>query len=672
MERLPQEILTVIAEYVEHEYVYTIVDLACTCKHLYYRLAPLLFRTLRFSAHDFTQLAEDVHQTRQILQRVDGYGHVRRLIIDDKARRSRKHDEARFGSQEQTRQPLWHRPKMSLVEFSSHFDDILEGCMRELHTKRNDTMSLEAVYETNHSWEPLTDLLKQVTSLECLFFDCRHQLPPCLLQCLRQNQHQCRLYINRFILRSLDVHGTDDYEYTLASSPCLYGLSISCVVLDITLPSPWYDDEALECIVGGLAPNLKRLCMARTLGRPTAVRSDPTVPWAGFAQRTFESKGTKLRGALKNFSLSNWPILRKEELAKWQSITDCSALTTLRMDVGCFAIASPEHLAARCSFPSLEELDIDLGPARNNRRYHPNCVDAINSFMVHLPALSNLRLTGWHPRISVAKILDKNGSRLRHLSLTSFNGRTLSLENLHQLVETCQVLETLTIQIKRSRGSYEEYTYYQTLGLLPRLRHLNLELETSKSLRDDHTSEEDLQPSSDPSFSEFDERLSSVKIMPGRFARNGHVRDNFINSTLDKKLAYDIYKAICSSRDKEGDNRFVPLASMKVSVTGAFQLGQHQHYKTPRSISGVVNYLSRPCYVKRVIGSDGNAMVVVEQEPSPEVLKTDPGRENLRLDPQIDAVYERVWPAKSSHWWENWHSFPLAKSVDEEIDWKSR
>lgn len=54
LESLPQEILLLILEYIDQEDSHTVVDLACVCKPLYYRLMPFLFRTLRFSAHDIS------------------------------------------------------------------------------------------------------------------------------------------------------------------------------------------------------------------------------------------------------------------------------------------------------------------------------------------------------------------------------------------------------------------------------------------------------------------------------------------------------------------------------------------------------------------------------------------------------------------------------------------
>lgn len=367
----------------------------------------------------------------------------------------------------------------------------------------------------------------------------------------------------------------------------------------------------------------------------------------------------------------NWGWLRPFELEKWEILTDFSALTTLKIDYQSITSVS-EKLATRCYFPSLESLDIELGHAYDTGRYFPRRINQVESFMLNLPALSTLKMTGWHSRISIDTILERHGPRLRRLSIMSFDGQTLSLENLRQLVETCQVLEALTIQIKRSRGSYEEYICYQTIGLLSKLRHLDLRLDTCRSLRHDRRTQQGFEPSCNPSFSEFDEKISSVQITQDCFARNGHVRDAFINGTLDKELAYNIYHAVCSLRYQTEDNHFVPLSSVKVGVTGAFHFQQHPNYITPPWISGVFDYLGRACYVKRIFGSDGNVKIMVEQEPSPEIPKTSLGREILELDQQIDAVYKRVWPSKGPNWWNKWHSFPLAKSVDEEIDWKSR
>ena len=32
-------------------------------------------------------------------------------------------------------------------------------------------------------------------------------------------------------------------------------------------------------------------------------------------------------------------------------------------------------------------------------------------------------------------------------------------------------------------------------------------------------------------------------------------------------------------------------------------------------------------------------------------------------------IYHRVWPAKNENWRDDWHSFPLAFSAEDEIDW---
>lgn len=191
---------------------------------------------------------------------------------------------------------------MSSFQYSNHLDDILANCLEELDKRGDDIMSLEAVYETNDPWKPLADFVRQIPSLSDLLYDCLHQLPPCLLRCLHQSQPQCRLYINQFKLHSMDAHGTYDHEYSLASSPCLYGLTI----LDLpSFPGGWYEEQALECIVGGLAPNVKRLHIIRDSSRYMERRPGPIIPWTGFSQKTFESKERNSRGALECVSSMN-------------------------------------------------------------------------------------------------------------------------------------------------------------------------------------------------------------------------------------------------------------------------------------------------------------------------------------------------------------------------------
>jgi hypothetical protein len=35
-------------------------------------------------------------------------------------------------------------------------------------------------------------------------------------------------------------------------------------------------------------------------------------------------------------------------------------------------------------------------------------------------------------------------------------------------------------------------------------------------------------------------------------------------------------------------------------------------------------------------------------------------------------IYQRLWPPKNEHWFDDWHSFPLALSAENEIDWSKR
>jgi hypothetical protein len=50
---------------------------------------------------------------------------------------------------------------------------------------------------------------------------------------------------------------------------------------------------------------------------------------------------------------------------------------------------------------------------------------------------------------------------------------------------------------------------------------------------------------------------------------------------------------------------------------------------------------------------------------------------NLELDNKVIPsnlpfalqIYQRVWPPKNEHWFNDWHSFPLALSAEDEIYW---
>lgn len=680
LEKLPREIIQLVGEYLEVADAQSVTDLARASKYSYTCIAPLLFRTLKFSVHDSRQLAEDVQKYSQILQRLDGYRHVRRLIIDsgDKKISTEKTPEPQQQKKEQPekqQQQQWHRPRLSITEYSGHDDEILEGMLDGAWRshKYKDQLSLEAVYETNDAWSPLADFIGRLTALDAIFYDSRSQFPPCLLESLHQHQPQSRLYINLFRLRSLNAEGTDDYEFSLLSSPCLYGITVRSEGLGLydSNKGPIYDTEALRCLVAGLAPNLKRLHVIRDRHTATARHHRPRHPWKGFIRGRHGLESQESRGSLEYLRIWSLPGLSKNDVEIWNKITDFSALQILRFDRG-LDTSALEYLATQCHFPSLTRLEMDYRRRTDALEGDAQYLAASDSFLLSLPALSVLKLSGWQPAMATDSVLAKHGPRLRQLSLLSHHGETLSLPELYQMAESCQVLEELTIQIKRSRGDVQEVAKYKALGHLPRLQYLHLKLDASdytllaEREEDGDDGIESIGTPDDPSFNEFDQQYCQTKFHNSRYPRNGHIRDAFINSALDRHLAYAIYQTIYSERQPD----FTPLRRMEVEGIGGGQFHVRDTYLQWSEFLSVFGRLARSCCITRVIGEDGNFEILVKSSGASHDSAVDLEPKPLRS--WLEEIFRRLWPAKSQRWWEDWHSFPLAMSVDEQIDWKSR
>lgn len=202
-------------------------------------------------------------------------------------------------------------------------------------------------------------------------------------------------------------------------------------------------------------------------------RAEPRLAWVGFGQQP----GTK-RGSLEYLSIHFSDLLEEHTAKMWQEDTDFSALQTLRIGPS-LDIQALEHLAIYCHFPLLTQLDVNFEPELFDRQQHADYFPVADVFLRTLPALSVLRLSGWHPDIGMDAILEHHGSRLHELCLLPCTGETIALKDLEQVAKNCPFLEKLTIKIKRPKGDAQEVSNYRTIGSLPRLRNLYLDLDAS-------------------------------------------------------------------------------------------------------------------------------------------------------------------------------------------------
>lgn len=536
----------------------------------------ILYRTLKFPISDSEQLAEDVNHYSRLLQRTDGYGGVRRILIE-----SRNPGEVFEKIKERDRADQWRRPQLSDIESRGLDYEVIEDyIIMDCREDSTFLVPLEEVHRTNHLWKPLADFIRQITSLESLFYESYSQFPPCLLDTIHRYQPQCKLYLTNFHLLSLNPQGTaDEHESAILSSPCLRGIGAEFVQVgdhDEHGRISFFS-EAMNCLVAGVAPNLKILFMIRL--PPARHGQDPRPPWAGFTKQLRHENGQpKSRGSLEYLWISDWD----EELGAIESLkenTDFSVLKVLRFN---FEIEKEtlEYLSTECEFSSLTELELKL--EYHNRPNPSTYNSAVSSFLTKIPALTILKLYAWNSELATGLIFEHLGSSLRQLTLLPAVSERLSLQDLQEIAHNCPYLEELKNTVSRSKGDAQERAKYEVLGSFPRLQHLALRFDPldfhvaqEKRAENGYNMERRIVMPSDPSFNDFDQQSCNELAYQAngfhRIPRKGHIRDAFINGALDCDLAISIWDTISLEKSSPRRNHnpnvtALPLVSMEVTV----------------------------------------------------------------------------------------------------------
>lgn len=544
-----------------------------------------------------------------------------------------------------------HQHRMSPLERSGRDEDILE---KYAYYPGSET-TRDTVHQTNRFWKPLAEFVSGLPSLVSIIYTSHTQFPPCLLDAIHQHQPPCRLYITRFNLWSLGPRGLeDDYETALLSSPCLHGIGVHMRASYGDRPFPElkqnvYISKALRELVAGLIPHLKKLVLFQD---PSPFERDHNEPWPAWVGFGFGQQPDIRRGSLEYLSTDCPLRLGEWDLKMWQEDTDFSALKALKMG----SILDSEALRflfTHCRFPSLTQLDINFNP----NYYYGEDFPAADAFLLGLPALSVLRLSGYHPELATEAVFEHHGLRLHELSLLPFGHETFTLEELEQITKPCPFLEKLTIKIKRCKGDAQEVANYKAIGVLPRLRHLYLDLDASDLdlLQRPDSPNDNLEARNDPTFDDFDQQYCKDMFYGNaQHLRNGDLRNAFINSALDQNLARSIFHTISSAQTS------CMLESMEVKVTGGgnFTWSDREGYFD--SFYDVLETMGRPRRVSKVNSSSRETKVELVEGWRPYRKVSEPSA----LPPFAKEIFQRIWPAKTKKWWEDWHSFPLAVSAD--------
>lgn len=447
-------------------------------------------------------------------------------------------------------------------------------------------------------------------------------------------------------------------------------------------------------MIEGLAPNLKEVhiyhdteernkIIIRTRLAPKVWRR-ATTEKDGFTPSPADLDALELHGHWHGHSLSHDDLhVGREYLSDWKTRVNFSALRVLKLrhPVNRQGL---EFLAMENSFPHLTTLLLACGEvwAGEPRDYY----DAAKQFIRSLPSLADLEILEWHNSTSLAPAL---GSHIRKLILRSSFGSNatpgrpktvanFSRQEIMQLSTNCPELENLSLQIRRSRGDATEVATYRALGHFPRLRHLTLTLDASPPPRHrvPGAPESELPAVYTKVEDHFDE--SDAEIAGPHPYRRGHIKDVFINTAVDEKLARAIFEVVSSAK---ASNSSPPLETMIIRVRGGSDFCSSYMRPPPRTyLSSFLTNLGREWFLERGVWNDQPDELRATELSKKAREESD--RKEGRFEPAAPSsgdeglpyvyteILRRMWPEKQpgSNWRDDWESWPLQTGAGESED----
>ncbi|KAK3945227.1 hypothetical protein QBC46DRAFT_455453 [Diplogelasinospora grovesii] len=411
---------------------------------------------------------------------------------------------------------------------------------------------------------------------------------------------------------------------------------------------PSYHADAVDSMVRGLAPNLKEVHLFYEYGCPEDDNGNPLpprAPWRGFAVDN-QASCTPARleclelGMDFVFRLPDRLILEEAVVHNWAVNTELSSLRTLM-------------ISRTVNYKALNSLMLV-------QAYY----DDVKRFLRSLSQLTSLEIIAWDPSISLAAALYP---RLLELWLRTQHvlGQGLDEAAVAELADRCPAIETLALEIRRSRGDATEVALYRALGRFAHLRRLALTLDASPPpwFPAAPPAVEGYDTDVDPSFDEFDRSYLSGTLYP---YRHGHIRDILINTAVDETLARAIFRTICAVQTRNYTHgvttTIAPLERMKVQVAGGKSF-PHRGTMVPvgNDLSPYLAALGRQWLLERDVRDDARDVVHAREFNKKSRLRSmNSGwaQDTSRYLP----IFRRIWPEKPSglaDWRDDWWSWPL-------------
>ncbi|KAK0667551.1 hypothetical protein QBC41DRAFT_395855 [Cercophora samala] len=389
--------------------------------------------------------------------------------------------------------------------------------------------SIQAMYETDHIWTPVAELIRRLSGLTDVVFQCPSQFPPCLLRVVHDHKKITRLHLRTWFLRSLNYDSwvvEDPHELALIRSPTLYSIWLCPERRRPRDPnSIYHQSEAVSQMLTtkGLAPNLREL--RRCQSKDLAPQQYAFFFRAEESDKKPLEKGTRVL-ALRNLQLVGRFSKRNgvgygepfdnRQLANWQARINFSTLESLALSMHLHRSAL-RNLSA-LAFPALTNDDNVLGSPNHT--------------------LKMLRL---------APIVDQYGLHRINGSLVQ-RKQQLTEEQILELGKRYPFVEDLSISVKRSMGDADEVGRYKAIGRsFRKLKILFLDLDASPSsplvYRFGRSNAHIALPTAATHFQDNFGRQPA----PGElrhYYTNAHIMEAMVNAALGSDLAKAIFDTI--------------------------------------------------------------------------------------------------------------------------------
>lgn len=623
LECVPPEILVRIAGILDTAHPPSLLAFACANKGCYVIASISLYRTIKITIDEGQQLAHDVKTLEKMLQRDESFAHVRRLILLCKS-------------------PGTRYRYISLDPCERMEDDLeLRGCW-DLYRSESHLWPSNTGRIADSRWQQLGRLVRQLPGLTDLFWASPQscQFPQSLLQALHEDLPRCRLHHYGFHLDSLDGKSSHPHDFAAARSPCLYSIG------DL-----WHCDHTmlLAAVQRLRPPRLKRIYLWK---------NSSGIGWDS-------DKCQRPQSVLREHIQLDGPESPRSvptDLVSTRTFGEISALRVLKL----YIVVSPKSLPPPESFTSLVTLTLTCSTDASSRSKQSWTYTAF--FLRHLPRLATLQLREWDRRQSIAPCL---GSNLRTLELSTRRRSSiwepLKDEILRHISKCSPHLESLAVEVRRSRGDAAEVARYRALGRLPWLRHLDLTLDAAPPgffySWDANGVMTHYDTGIETWFDEQDKHYLDGNLHP---LREGHARDFLINSAIDETLARSIFEVIDGAKAKRSDGVApVPLERLKLRVSGGSSFKERRAINSPTGyVWPFLTAVQRTWLVERDVRDDARDVLHVhETKPWVRTSCLDiPRVEEEEKSPRWMAIWRRIWPNETEGrvWWDDWKSFPLA------------